>query len=105
MSGIVLILTLAVTTEGLVEYGKSLVKAVKGQNKGAAMKQLCAMAICVGLCFAAQADIFRELGITLQSPWVGVVITGIIGSRGSNYVSDFLGKIQKTRNQETLLSE
>ena len=105
MSGIVLILAMAVTTEGLVEYGKSLAKAFCGQNKWVVIKQFCAMAICVGLCFAARADLFGELGINLQIPWVGVVITGIIGSRGANYVSDFLGKIQKTRTEETSIFE
>jgi hypothetical protein len=47
------------------------------------------------LCFAAGADLFKVVGITFAWPWVGVVLTGILGSRGANYLSDLLGKISK----------
>lgn len=95
MQGIMLILALAIVTEALVEYGKSIGKALIGGDKKTAVTQLAAIIVSVLLCFAADADLFRVVGIGFAWPWIGVVLTGILGSRGANYLSDLLGKIQK----------
>lgn len=95
MEGIVLILALAIVTEALVEYGKSIVKAFSGNDIKAAITQIIAIIASVLLCFAAGADLFGVVGITFSWSWVGVVLTGILGSRGANYLSDFISKIHK----------
>lgn len=95
MAGITLIIALAIVTEALVEYGKSIGKAFAGNDIKAAVTQLVAIAVSVLLCFAAGADLFQVVGITFAWPWVGVVLTGILGSRGANYLSDLLTKMQK----------
>lgn len=95
MEGLTLILALATLTEALVEYGKSIVKALAGNDKKAAITQLVAIVVSVLLCFAANADIFQVVGITFAWPWVGVVLTGVLGSRGANYLNDLLSKFKK----------
>ena len=95
MEGITLIIALAVVTEALVEYGKSIAKAFTGNDTKAAVTQLAAILASVLLCFAAGADLFQAVGINFTWSWVGVVLTGILGSRGANYLSDFLAKIHK----------
>ena len=95
MAGITLIIALAVVTEALVEYGKSIGKAFVGNDIKSAVTQLVAIVVSVLLCFAAGADLFQVVGITFAWPWVGVVLTGILGSRGANYLSDLLTKMQK----------
>ena len=95
MEGIVLIITLAVIVEGLVEYGKSIGKAFAGNDRKAAATQLVAIAIGVLMCVAAGADLFAALGIVFAWPWLGVALTGIVISRGANYVSDFVGRLHK----------
>lgn len=95
MEGLTLIIVLAIVTEALVEYGKSIGKAFAGGDKKTALTQLAAIAASVLLCFAAGADLFQVVGITFAWPWVGVVLTGILGSRGANYLSDLIGKISK----------
>lgn len=95
MEGITLILALAIVTEALVEYGKSISKAITGNDIKAAVTQIVAIAVSVLLCFAAGADLFEVVGITFFWPWVGTVLTGILGSRGANYLSDFLGKLHQ----------
>ncbi|MBO7342962.1 MAG: hypothetical protein J6U45_02835 [Alistipes sp.] len=95
MAGITLIVVLAIVTEALIEYGKSIGKAFAGGDKKTALTQLAAIAASVLLCFAAGADLFQVVGITFAWPWVGVMLTGILGSRGANYLSDLISKISK----------
>lgn len=49
----------------------------------------------IGLAFAFNADMFIPLGLTVNH-YIGMVLTGIVMSRGSNYVSDLIGKIGQT---------
>ena len=95
MEGIMLIIALAIVTEALVEYGKSIGKAIVGNDKKAAVTQIAAIIVSVLLCFSAGADLFQVVGIAFAWPGVGTVLTGILGSRGANYLSDFLSKLQK----------
>ena len=95
MNGIMLIIALAVITEALIEYGKSIGRAFIEKNTKTAVTQLVAIAASVLLCFAADADLFQVVGINFTWPWVGVVLTGILGSRGANYLSDFVSKLNK----------
>lgn len=95
MNGIMLIIALAVITEALVEYGKSIGHAFIEKNIKTAVTQLVAIVVSVLLCFAADADLFKVVGIVFAWPWVGIVLTGILGSRGANYLSDFVSKIGK----------
>lgn len=95
MEGITLIIVLAIVTEALVEYGKSIGRAFAGNDSKTAFTQLAAIVASVLLCFAAGADLFKVVGINFTWPWVGVVLTGILGSRGANYLSDLVSKIHK----------
>ena len=96
MEGIALIIALAVITEALVEYAKSIGRALVGSEKKAAVTQLLAIVVSSLLCFAAGADLFQIVGINFSWPWLGTILTGVLGSRGANYLSDLLGKLQKT---------
>ncbi len=96
MTAILLFLTLAVTVEGLVQYIKTL---AQGEKKAAGI-QLGALVIAVGLCILSGADVYGALGITFSVPYVGCVLTGIFASRGANYASDILGKLQKAGKKE-----
>ena len=92
METIVLFLTLAVTVEGLVEYAKNI---IEGERR-AVVIQLCALVVAVALCVLAGADIYASLGVTFSVPYVGCVLTGTFASRGANYASDILGKLQSS---------
>ena len=45
------------------------------------------------LSVAAQLDVFALLGINFAIPYLGMVLTGLVISKGSNYVYDFITKI------------
>ena len=94
MTGIVLVIVLAIIVEAVVEYGKSIGKGfAEGQWKTAS-RQLAAIAVAVVLCFAANADVFAIVGLQFAWPWLGVVLTGIVCSRGANYTNDFIQRLK-----------
>ena len=95
MENIALVLALAVVVEALVEYGTSIAKGFIGGEWKCAVKQLCAAVLSVLVCFAASANLFEVLGILFFAPWVGVALTGILASRGANFVSDLISKMKK----------
>lgn len=45
------------------------------------------------LAILAQLDIFCLIGIDFLIPYVGQVLTGLVLSKGSNYIYDFITKI------------
>ena len=92
MESIFLVLALAVTVEALVEYCKSISKAFSDGQIKTAVTQLAAIAIACFLCIMTNADVYTYLSIQFSYPIVGCILTGIIASRGSNYVSDFIKK-------------
>lgn len=94
MTGIVLITVLAIVVEAFIEYGKSIGKAFVGGAWKTAVTQLVAIVLGVLLCMATGADLFAMIGLVFAWPWLGVVLTGIIISRGANYVSDFVKRLQ-----------
>ena len=94
MQGILLILALAVTVEAVVEYVKSIVKMFTEKDYRTAITQLSTAAIAIALCFAAGADLYAALGLRFAAPWIGTALTGLFASRGANYVSDLIGKLQ-----------
>lgn len=85
---LVTIIILAITVEALIEYGKLIFQ------KQINWKQLVALVLGVLLAVAANVDLYALVGVTFIIPYVGVVLTGIIFSRGANYVADFLKMIQ-----------
>ena len=47
------------------------------------------------ICVLAKVDIFVIVGIELSLPIIGSVLTGIVVSRGANFVNDLFSKLQK----------
>jgi uncharacterized membrane protein HdeD (DUF308 family) len=92
---IAVIIAVAILIEGLVEYGKTIADTFNDGEKRTALIQVITIVIGVGLAFAFDADMFVPLGLTVNH-YIGMVLTGIVMSRGSNYVSDLIGKISKT---------
>lgn len=92
---IAIIIAVAILIEGLVEYGKNIVDMFYGGDKKTAITQLVTIAVGIALAFAFGANMFVPLGLTVND-YIGMVLTGIVMSRGSNYVSDLISKIGQT---------
>lgn len=96
MNEMMTVLAMAVTVEALVEYGKSIGVALCGSWKRAVI-QLAAVAAGIGLCLLARADLFAVLGLGFSCPWAGCALTGVLVSRGANYVSELAGRLAGSR--------
>lgn len=46
------------------------------------------------ICLLAQIDIFPIVGLNMTVPFVGSIFTGIIVSRGANFVNDLFKKLK-----------
>lgn len=92
---IAIIISVAILIEGLVEYGKTIADMFNDGEKRTAIIQLITIIVGIGLAFAFNADMFNPLGLTVNH-YIGMILTGIVMSRGSNYVSDLIGKLGQT---------
>lgn len=98
MTGIALVLTIAVMVEATVDTIKCFYDYITGREYKKMVTKISALAVSISLCFSADADLCAAVGVHFKYPAVGILMTGIFASRGANYVSDLLGAIiKKTR--------
>ena len=87
-----LIFVVAILVEGIVEYFKSICDMFLKKEVKTAVTQIVTVIIGIFLAYAFKIDLFSLNNIAV-APGVGTVLTGIIVSRGSNYVSDLISRI------------
>jgi hypothetical protein len=86
MTTLTAIIALAWLTEALTEY--------IGTNwLSSQYKPFLAMLVGVGLALAYNADLMALLGFQSDLPYVGEVLTGLLASRGANYLNDVLSHL------------
>ena len=89
-----LVIVMAVTVEALIEYAKTIIRMLEDKQYKTFATQVAAILIAVFISFAAQIDVYSLVGISFAVSWLGTLLTGIVISRGSNYASDFIKRIQ-----------
>ena len=94
MDKVMMIVVLAITVEALVEYAKSIEKMAVEHNKRPLVIQLGALVAAVVLCLITGADLYNWLGVLPMPPIAGQILTGILASRGANFISDFIGRVR-----------
>ena len=92
MKEITLILTIAVLLEALVEYAKTIAKTFEGHEYKLGVTQLVTVIAGVGFAFLFNLTLFAALGISVDAI-ADHILTGIIISRGSNYASDLIKRL------------
>lgn len=108
MKMITLIIMVAIVLEALVEYAKTIMKMVEDKDYKTAITQFVTIILGIGLAYAfklqlfngAMAEFYEGLKI---NPILDMVLTGILFSRGSNYFSDFVSKLQGKDKQQTIV--
>ncbi len=86
MEKLLAIVFMAIVVEGLIEYVKL------GFQKSMCAEIIAGMILGIAVAFLYDLDIFAALGIVARFDYVGNVLTGLVISRGSNYVFDLIGK-------------
>lgn len=56
------------------------------------------LVLSVAICSFTGSDIFSIVGINLNLPVLGCILTGIIVSRGANFVNDIFSKLREKNN-------
>lgn len=82
------LIIIAILVEALTEVFKSMFKDGKFEKANI-------VSIVVGLllAFTINLDLFEVIGLIPMIPYVGVVATGLLISRGANVVHDVMSKI------------
>ena len=89
MESIASLITMWALIEGLIEYTNMIFIGHKVQ-----WQVITSIVIGIVVCFSFNVDMSRYLGIEAPIPYAGVILTGIVGSRGSNYAHDLLKRIK-----------
>ena len=102
MQTIVLILVLAITVEALIQYSKTIIEMLEKKQYKTFATQLTAILLSVFICFAAGVDLYTLVGVSFTVPWLGMLLTGIVVSRGT---SDFIKRLQNPDIGEIVLED
>ncbi|HKZ44446.1 MAG TPA: hypothetical protein VJZ78_05360 [Anaerolineales bacterium] len=92
------LLLVAFLVESLIQTIKPLYDRSKGWN----LDSLIALVIGIGFCYIVKVNLFSivdfnlDFGDPVINHSVGVVLTGVIASRGSNFAHDLLKFVQKS---------
>lgn len=63
------------------------------QNGKFSIDKIGALVISILICILAKIDIFPIVNLSISIPVIGSILTGIIVSRGANFVHDLFNKI------------
>lgn len=77
----------------LVEAVWENLKMIWESNK-ISINRIGSIVLSVLICCLAQIDIFLIVGIQLTFPVVGWILTGVICSRGANFINDLFTKLK-----------
>lgn len=78
-------MVLCVVVEGIITYISSF--CVSG---GLCYQMVLSLILGVFVAFAYKIDLLKLIGIESDMPYVGFVLTGVLFSRGSNYLHDVI---------------
>lgn len=82
------IIIMSMLTEAIITYVKTWVI-----DRNIQWQMIVSVILSIAICVLYGLDIPAAVGIESSLPYVGSVITGILVSRGSNYINDLLKTI------------
>lgn len=88
MEKLLIIITVALIAESVWETLK-----MTWQEGKISIDRIGALIVALVLCVGVRLDILALLGINATIPFLGVILTGVLISRGSNFIHDLLVKI------------
>lgn len=88
------IIVLALLTEALWQTGK-----LAWQKGALNVSALGAMAVGIALALLTGTDLMQAAGFPMKIPFIGQACTGLLISRGSNFIHDLLQSIAQYRQK------
>jgi hypothetical protein len=87
----------------LVEALIQTIKPIYDKETGWNMDKIVSIIVGIVVCLVTNVDLFAELGFVVAVPFLGSILTGVIASRGSNFVHDIFkfvqGKAEKQKQE------
>ena len=90
------VIVMSILIEAVITYIKTIVV-----DKNIKWQIIVSIMLSMALCLAYGLDIPALVGIVSPIPYVGSLLTGILISRGSNYIFDLLKTITDKKNVTT----
>lgn len=85
------LIVLAILVEVCVDIIKSAIPAISGWSS-----RLTSIVVGILLATVTTTGLLNALAVQLTVPWIDYFLTGLIISRGSNFIHDLLGKLSLT---------
>lgn len=110
MKTIALIIMVAILLEALVEYFKTILHMISEGDYKTAITQAVTILGGIFLSFAFRTQLFNGAmsefyeGLVLD-PTLDMVLTGILFSRGSNYISDLISRLIGEKNEQNAFED
>lgn len=86
---------MAIVIEGVITYIKEIFV-----NKNVMWQQVLGIVLGIVVAIGYNADLFSLFGLTSTIPLLGCVLTGVLLSRGSNYIFDLVKQLQGYQSKE-----
>lgn len=87
----------------LVEALLQTIKPIYDKETGWNIDKIVSIVVGIVVCLVTNVDLFAELGFVVSVPYLGSILTGVIASRGSNFVHDIFkfvqGKAEKQKQE------
>lgn len=80
----------------LVEAIWENIKMVYQEGK-LSISRIGSLVISIIICVIANVDIFPVVGVSMSIPFIGSILTGIVVSRGANFVNDLFSKLKEVK--------
>jgi len=91
MENLFIIITVSIITESVWETLKMV-----WQNGKVSIDRVGALIVSILITLGTQLDLLNLLGIKSNIPLMGIILTGILISRGSNFIHDLFGKVSNS---------
>lgn len=75
-------------------------KMVFQSEKHFTLDNVGSLVVSVLVCFSTNLDILKLVNINSSIPFLGIILTGILVSRGSSFIHDLLTKIGSSKVEE-----
>ncbi|TGY43339.1 hypothetical protein E5347_00585 [Clostridium sartagoforme] len=94
MENLFIILTVALIAESVWETLK-----MTWQKGKLCLDRVGALVVSLVICIDIKLDMLTLLGINTTIPFIGIILTAILISRGSNFLHDLLERIGQVKNK------
>lgn len=92
MDNLLILFVVALVTEAVWETLK-----MTWQNGKFCIDRIGALVVGLIVAFATNVDILELVGVPVVFPYIGIILTGILISRGSNFVHDLYEKMSNPK--------